>query len=167
MIRVVLYNIPDRSCLIRPWLSAGSTGRKSLNQEISGSGMPLAAQSIVAVRVLSTTFNWGPMSILGKPKGSRSSAQWHRKNTVRKHAEWVFIDSVWLMRYVQYSKTLQSCHVNHHQFYWSSKITTQILTWQLLILPVSITCKNEEQQNNCNVKKKKKLQDCIKYWNIY
>lgn len=80
-------NIPDRCCLIRPWLSAGSTGRKSLNQEISGSGSPLAAQSMVAVRVLSTTFSWGPMSILGKPNGSWSSTQWHKKNMVRTHAE--------------------------------------------------------------------------------
>lgn len=59
--------------MIRPWLVVGSTGRKSLNQEISGSGMPLAAHSMVAVLVRSTTFSWGPMSILGKPNGSRSS----------------------------------------------------------------------------------------------
>lgn len=58
---------------MRPWLLLGSTGRKSLNQEISGSGMPLAAHSIVAVLVRSTTFSWGPMSMLGKPNGSRSS----------------------------------------------------------------------------------------------
>ena len=51
---------PDRSCLMRPLLALGSTGRKSLNQVISGSGLPLAAQSIVAVRVRSTTFSWGP-----------------------------------------------------------------------------------------------------------
>lgn len=65
---------PDRSCLMRPLLALGSTGRKSLNQVISGSGLPLAAQSIVAVRVRSTTFSWGPMSMLGKPEGSWSSA---------------------------------------------------------------------------------------------
>lgn len=35
--------------------------------------MPLAAHSIVAVRVRSTTFSWGPMSMLGKPGGSWSS----------------------------------------------------------------------------------------------
>ena len=64
---------PDRSCLMRPLLALGSTGRKSLNQVISGSGLPLAAQSIVAVRVRSTTFSWGPMSMLGKPGGSWSS----------------------------------------------------------------------------------------------
>ncbi|TNN78144.1 hypothetical protein EYF80_011649 [Liparis tanakae] len=54
-------------------------GRKSLNQEISGSGMPLAAHSMVAVLVLSTTFSWGPMSILGKPNGNRSSGRMNRK----------------------------------------------------------------------------------------
>lgn len=70
---------PDRSCLIRPWLALGSTGRKSLNQEISGSGMPLAAHSMVAVLVRSTTFSWGPMSILGKPNGSRSSGRMDMK----------------------------------------------------------------------------------------
>lgn len=58
---------------MRPWLALGSTGRKSLNQEISGSGMPLAAHSMVAVLVRSTTFSWGPMSMLGKPNGNRSS----------------------------------------------------------------------------------------------
>lgn len=54
-----LYPIcpPDRSCLMRPLLAVGSTGRKSLNQVISGSGFPLAAQSMVAVRVRSTTFS--------------------------------------------------------------------------------------------------------------
>lgn len=73
---------PDRSCLIRPLLALGSTGRKSLNQVISGSGFPLAAQSMVAVRVRSTTFNWGPMSMLGKPGGSWSSGsvEWGRWN---------------------------------------------------------------------------------------
>lgn len=58
---------------MRPWLLLGSTGRKSLNQEISGSGIPLAAHSIVAVLVRSTTLSWGPMSMLGKPNGRRSS----------------------------------------------------------------------------------------------
>lgn len=48
---------PERSCLIRPLLVAGSTGRKSLNQEISGSGFPPAAHSMVAVRAFSTTFS--------------------------------------------------------------------------------------------------------------
>lgn len=59
--------------MMRPLLALGSTGRKSLNQVISGSGLPLAAQSIVAVRVRSTTFSCGPMSMLGKPGGSWSS----------------------------------------------------------------------------------------------
>ena len=49
------------------------TGRKSLNQVISGSGFPLAAQSMVAVRLRSTTFSWGPMSMIGNPEGSWSS----------------------------------------------------------------------------------------------
>lgn len=48
---------PERSCLMRPLLVAGSTGRKSLNQEISGSGFPPAAHSMVAVRAFSTTFS--------------------------------------------------------------------------------------------------------------
>lgn len=65
--------LPDRSCFILPLLALGSTGRKSLNQVISGSGFPLAAQSIVAVRVRSTTFSWGPMSMLGNPGGNWSS----------------------------------------------------------------------------------------------
>ncbi|TNN78323.1 hypothetical protein EYF80_011563 [Liparis tanakae] len=42
---------------------------------MSGSGLPLAAHSIVAVRVRSTTFNCGPMSMVGKPGGSWSSAK--------------------------------------------------------------------------------------------
>lgn len=71
---------PDLSCLMRPLLALGSTGRKSLNQVISGSGLPLAAHSIVAVRVRSTTFSWGPMSMLGKPGGSWSSEGRDRKN---------------------------------------------------------------------------------------
>lgn len=62
--------LPERSCLILPLLAAVSTGRKSLYQEISGSGLPLAAQSIVAVRAFSTTLSWGPISIVGKPGGS-------------------------------------------------------------------------------------------------
>lgn len=65
--------LPDLSCFILPLLALGSTGRKSLNQVISGSGFPLAAQSIVAVRVLSTTFSWGPISMFGKPGGNWSS----------------------------------------------------------------------------------------------
>lgn len=65
--------LPDLSCLILPLLVLGSMGRKSLNQVISGSGLPLAAQSMVAVRVRSTTFSCGPMSMLGNPPGSRSS----------------------------------------------------------------------------------------------
>lgn len=48
---------PDRSCLMRPLLLDVLTGRKSLNQVISGSGFPLAAQSMVAVRDRSTTFS--------------------------------------------------------------------------------------------------------------
>lgn len=67
--------VPERSCLILPLLVAVSTGRKSLYQEISGSGFPLAAQSMVAVRVFSTTLSWGPMSIMGNPWGSCSSAK--------------------------------------------------------------------------------------------
>lgn len=63
----VLFFLPERSCLIRPLLLLMSTGRKSLNQDISGSGFPLAAQSMVAVRVRSTTFSCGPMSMVGKP----------------------------------------------------------------------------------------------------
>lgn len=70
--------LPDLSCLIRPLLLVVLTGRKSLNQEMSGSGLPLAAQSMVAVRVRSTTFNCGPMSMVGKPGGSWSSAQTRR-----------------------------------------------------------------------------------------
>lgn len=58
---------------MRPLLLVVLTGRKSLNQEMSGSGLPLAAQSMVAVRVRSTTFNCGPMSMVGKPGGSWSS----------------------------------------------------------------------------------------------
>lgn len=68
-------SLPERSCLIRPLLVLGSMGRKSLYQVISGSGLPLAAQSMVAVRVRSTTLSWGPMSMLGKPGGSRSSVK--------------------------------------------------------------------------------------------
>lgn len=67
--------LPERSCLMRPLLVAVSTGRKSLNQEISGSGLPLAAQSMVAVRAFSTTFSCGPMSMVGKPAGRWSSAR--------------------------------------------------------------------------------------------
>jgi len=61
--------------LIRPLLLDVSTGRKSLNQVISGSGLPLAAQSMVAVRERSTTFSWGPMSMVGNPEGSWSSTE--------------------------------------------------------------------------------------------
>lgn len=67
--------LPERSCLIRPLLLDVLTGRKSLNQVISGSGLPLAAQSIVAVRERSTTFSWGPMSMVGNPGGSWSSGK--------------------------------------------------------------------------------------------
>lgn len=66
-------DLPDLSCLMRPLLLVVLTGRKSLNQEMSGSGLPLAAQSMVAVRVRSTTFNCGPMSMVGKPGGNWSS----------------------------------------------------------------------------------------------
>ncbi|TNN88372.1 hypothetical protein EYF80_001154 [Liparis tanakae] len=45
-------------------------GSMSLNHEISGSGFPLAAHSMVAVLVLSTTFSWGPISMVGKPWGT-------------------------------------------------------------------------------------------------
>lgn len=61
--------------MIRPLLLDVLTGRKSLNQVISGSGLPLAAHSIVAVRERSTTFSWGPMSIVGNPGGSWSSGK--------------------------------------------------------------------------------------------
>lgn len=69
---------PERSCLMRGLLLLISTGSMSLNQEISGSGFPLAAHSIVAVLVLSTTFSWGPMSMVGKPWGIwfSGSLQW-------------------------------------------------------------------------------------------
>lgn len=66
-------NLPDLSCLMRPLLLVVLTGRKSLNHEMSGSGLPLAAHSMVAVRVRSTTFSCGPMSMVGKPGGSWSS----------------------------------------------------------------------------------------------
>ena len=55
---------------MRPLLLLMSTGSMSLYQDISGSGFPLAAHNMVAVRVLSTTFSWGPMSIEGKPWGT-------------------------------------------------------------------------------------------------
>lgn len=61
--------VPERSCLMRPLLLLMSTGSMSLNQEISGSGLPLAAHSMVAVLVFSTTFSWGPISMVGKPWG--------------------------------------------------------------------------------------------------
>ena len=55
---------------MRPLLLLMSTGSMSLYQEISGSGFPLAAHSMVAVRVLSTTLSCGPMSMEGKPWGT-------------------------------------------------------------------------------------------------
>lgn len=54
---------------MRPLLLLMSTGSMSLNQEISGSGFPPAAHSMVAVLVFSTTFSWGPISMVGKPWG--------------------------------------------------------------------------------------------------
>lgn len=76
---LVRGSLPDLSCLMRPLLVVVLTGRKSLNQEMSGSGLPLAAQSMVAVRVRSTTFSCGPMSMVGKPGGSWSSGdRWRR-----------------------------------------------------------------------------------------
>lgn len=72
-------SLPDLSCLMRPLLVVVLTGRKSLNQEMSGSGLPLAAQSMVAVRVRSTTFSCGPMSMVGKPGGSWSSGDRRRR----------------------------------------------------------------------------------------
>lgn len=42
---------------MRPLLLLMSTGSMSLNQEISGSGFPLAAHNMVAVLVFSTTFS--------------------------------------------------------------------------------------------------------------
>lgn len=73
--------LPERSCLIRPLLVDVLTGRKSLNQVISGSGLPLAAQSMVAVRERSTTLSWGPMSMVGNPKGSWSSEESKHKQS--------------------------------------------------------------------------------------
>lgn len=78
--------LPDRSCLMRPLLLLVLTGRKSLNQEMSGSGLPLAAQSMVAVRVRSTTLSWGPISMVGKPGGSWSSeTQEHQHCYIHTH----------------------------------------------------------------------------------
>lgn len=81
---------PERSCLIRPWVYV-SMGRKSLNQVISGSGVPLAAHSMVAVRERSTTFSWGPISIDGKPAGSWSSEINKYKHTLHSHLclQWI------------------------------------------------------------------------------
>lgn len=93
---------PDRSCLIRPLLALGSTGRKSLNQVISGSGFPLAAQSMVAVRVRSTTFNWGPMSMLGKPGGSWSSG------SVKSGEDGTGVQLLWQM---PSAATAMACHL--------------------------------------------------------
>lgn len=81
--------LPERSCFIRPLPLSISTGRKSLNQKISGSGFPLAAQSMVAVRVLSTTFSWGPMSMEGKPCGIWSSVGQREKLGV--HSDWTHL----------------------------------------------------------------------------
>lgn len=72
--------VPERSCLILPLLLLMSTGSMSLYQVISGSGFPLAAHNMVAVRVRSTTFSWGPMSMEGKPWGTWFS-ETHRENT--------------------------------------------------------------------------------------
>ena len=60
-----------------------------MNQEMSGSGLPLAAQSMVAVRVRSTTFNCGPMSMVGKPGGSWSSAKKDMRQRTRDEIEQV------------------------------------------------------------------------------
>lgn len=84
--------LPDLSCLILPLLVLGSIGRKSLNQVISGSGLPLAAQSMLAVRVRSTTFSWGPMSMLGKPGGSRSSVKEKKEDDIA-HSKIVYMDN--------------------------------------------------------------------------
>lgn len=62
---------------MRPLLLLISTGSMSLNQVISGSGFPLAAHNMVAVLVRSTTFSWGPMSMVGKPWGIWFSADKH------------------------------------------------------------------------------------------
>lgn len=87
--------LPERSCLIRPLLALGSMGRKSLYQVISGSGFPLAEQSMVAVRVLSTTLSWGPMSIFGKPGGRRSSVGKNREREVEKPVSQEFKTYLW------------------------------------------------------------------------
>lgn len=96
---------------MRPWLVLGSIGRKSLNQEISGSGMPLAAHSMVAVFVRSTTFSWGPMSILGKPNGNRSSGK--TETICRKWTEMLFLvggGGVWRRTEMRKCEILQQMH---------------------------------------------------------
>lgn len=97
----LVKSVPDRSCLMRPLLLPMSTGSMSLNQEISGSGFPLAAHSIVAVRVFSTTFSWGPISMVGKPWGIWFSKKQQQKNKTdrykltqqRKTCFWTYSDS--------------------------------------------------------------------------
>lgn len=68
---------------MRPLLLLMSTGSMSLYQDISGSGFPLAAHSMVAVRVRSTTFSWGPMSMEGKPWGTWFSETQQQEENVR------------------------------------------------------------------------------------
>lgn len=62
-----MHWLPEWSCLILLLLLDVLTGRKFLNQVISGLGLPLAAQTMVAPRECSTTFSWGPMSMVGNP----------------------------------------------------------------------------------------------------
>ena len=83
---------------MRPLLALGSTGRKSLNQEITGSGKPLAAHSMVAVRVRSTTFSCGPMSMEGKPGGSMSSVEAERGEHMRSSYSMMRFKDALLMR---------------------------------------------------------------------
>lgn len=81
--------VPERSCLMRPLLLLMSTGSISLYQVISGSGFPLAAHSMVAVLVFSTTFSWGPISIVGKPWGIWVSERFKRQifEYIQSHVE--------------------------------------------------------------------------------
>lgn len=99
--------LPDRNCLMRPLLLVVSTGKKSLNQVISGSGFPLAAHNMVAVRVRSTTFNCGPISMVGKPEGSWSSETHENKQGIyfvaarRNHAQFNFHSLISVNKYRQ------------------------------------------------------------------
>lgn len=98
---------PERSCLMRPWVCV-SMGRKSLNQVISGSGVPLAAHSMVAVRERSTTFSWGPISIEGKPAGSWSSEIHKNKQTLHSHLCLQWRASIFTRRRWSYADIMQN-----------------------------------------------------------